>query len=65
MTALPHRRYTKRQLEVMQEWYDHTGWEFMEPNKGERFSAALARNWRWMEDRTTEALCIGTDLMDP
>lgn len=47
----------------MAEWYGHTGWEFMEPNKDENFSEAITKNWRWLEDHTTEALTIGQDLI--
>lgn len=57
------RRYTKRQREVMAEWYGHTGWEFMEPDKGERFADAIKRNRAWLQDHTADALFIGDDLM--
>lgn len=52
----------KRQAEIKKEWYDHTGWEFMEPHRGETFYRALIRNRNWLESHTAEACCIGDDV---
>ena len=47
---------SESQDKIKSEWYDHTGWEFMEPYTGESFCHAIQRNRRWLEDHTTEAL---------
>lgn len=54
--------HTKRQREIMREWHDHTGWEFMGPHPDETFYEALERNRRWLECRLSESLAIGSDI---
>ena len=59
------RRLTKRQREIATEWFAHTGFEFMEPEVGESFYAALNRNKKWLEDHMTDALRISDDILPP
>lgn len=59
------RRYTPRQQEIVTEWFNHTGFEFMPPDKGEPFYDALQRNKSWLEDHTNDALRIGNHYPPP
>lgn len=58
-------RLTKRQREVKDEWFAHTGFEFLGPDPGESFYRALQRNRKWLEDHTNDALRIGSDIFQP
>ena len=55
---------TKRQREVKQEWFDHTGFEFMGPDDEQSFNDALRWNRQWLIDHAAEAQRIGEDLIN-
>jgi len=54
---------SKEQKQIMQAWYDRTGWEFMgkdraKANDPQGFLLMWRNNVKWVEDNLTEADAI-------